>query len=495
MRKAAAWIVGLLAACSAQPARFADRAPVTAVHDDAAVPLPRKRMFLRELYMADVHVRREVTKNLDPRRPPDALDASSIDEVPPSSWYRGAPYPKNPLRGYRRDGPPEPPFTMSADAPVSGTRGAMAMVDARGLAYEIVPDVRGRGGMRSSADAIASRLVYMLGYRTAEVYVIPWDDGTVVGAVRWPVGIDLGPTPIGAQRDDDPNDHLPHIERRTLRAFGSLAAWLGITRLDPAMLRDVYVGEPDQGHVEHWIVGLDGALGVDAYFAALAWARNEDREETSFFLRLFSLGLSPKPAAFEPAPPFASVGLLDEHLVPEFHQIGPPFEPFDRLQPADTYWMAKRIAALPLGAIGEAIIAGGLEPAAQHWLYQVLELRRAAVIAWAFDLVTPCDPVAVEPNALVLGDLALATSVSPAAERDYVVRYLGDDGGAVADEIVLRPERGQPIVRVPLPDALGSADYVVVEVLARRAERALPRPMQVHLLPRSGVFRLVGVRH
>jgi hypothetical protein len=366
------------------------------------------------------------------------------------------------------------------------------MVDARGLAYEVLPDVRGRPGMRTGAGVIASRLVHMIGYRTAEAYVVPWSDGERVLATRWPVGVDLGPTPM-AQRDDDPNDHLPHVERRTLRALGTLSAWLGMTRLEPRMLRDVYVGEPDEGHVEHWLVGLQGALGVDAYFATVAWARDEDREDTDFFLRLFSLGLSPKPPGYEPVPPHPSLGLLEEHLAPEYHRIGPPFAPLDRVQPGDTYWMAKRMASLPLAAIGEAVLAGELEAPAQHWLFQVLELRRAAVIAWAYDQTTPCDVVAVEPTALVLGDLALAASVLPSSERDYLVRYLDASGDEVAAPATVEPTGA--LVRVPLPAGLHGEEYVVVEVLARRRTVALPRPATIHLRPRPAGWKLAGVRH
>src|SRR5687767_2826679 len=173
MRKLA-FLASFAVACSAQPPRFADRAPVVGVHDDAPIAVPRRRAFLEEVYLADVHVRREVVKSLDPRRAPDALDASSVDEVPRSSWYRGAPDPRRPLEGYRRDGPPEPPYTLTGEPPASGTSGALAMVDARGLAYEVLPDVRGRPAMRTGAGAVASRIFHMIGYRTAETYVVPW---------------------------------------------------------------------------------------------------------------------------------------------------------------------------------------------------------------------------------------------------------------------------------------------------------------------------------
>ena len=85
-----------------------------------------------------------------------------------------------------------------------------------------------------------------------------------VRATRWPVGLDLGPTPVAGVRPEDPNDCVPHAERRTLRALGLALYWLGLKRLPPFALRDVYVGEPGKGHLLHYVVAMDDAFGAEA---------------------------------------------------------------------------------------------------------------------------------------------------------------------------------------------------------------------------------------
>ena len=194
--------VALLGCGGWTPARFADRPPVTVVHDDAPIAVPVKTVFIKELYQADVYVRRAIVNALDPRRPPHALDVNSLDEVPRSSWFRGAEDPNRPLIGYMRDGPPLPPFTLldeEATHPES-----IRIRDARGLRYELLHDPEDREGMRTGAAAITSRLIYALGYHTPEVYVILDHEKRRAAAIRWPAGRDLGPTPINRSRPGSP---------------------------------------------------------------------------------------------------------------------------------------------------------------------------------------------------------------------------------------------------------------------------------------------------
>ena len=60
--------------CGYRPTRFADQAPVTDAQDDSPIARPRPQTFIKELYQADVYVRRELVGGLDLRRSPMALD-------------------------------------------------------------------------------------------------------------------------------------------------------------------------------------------------------------------------------------------------------------------------------------------------------------------------------------------------------------------------------------------------------------------------------------
>jgi hypothetical protein len=491
----------LAGACSDRPARFADRKPVTRVRDDAASATPRVRAFIKEFRQANAYVARELVNGMDPRRYVDALDVNSLDEVPLSSWYQPPINPLRPLVDYRKDGPPRAPFRLTTEEPTSGTPDAEVIIDARGLYYELQPDMKERLGMRTAAAAISSRLLHAIGYRTPEIHIIRSHTGERAAATRWPVGIDLGTTPITEQRGDDANDHLPHRDRRTLRALPMFTGWLGMKRVRSRILRDAYVGTSGRGHVQHFIVGLDGSLGVDDYIDAVAWVDDDDREKSNFFLRLFSAGLSPKPYATLPETPWPSVGLMNEIVLEDHYDPSPPFEPLDRMQPGDAYWAAKRLATLPPSSIVDAIEAADLPPLVEHWLFRVLHLRRADVITKGFAGTTPLEVIGFEPKRgkraaeLVLASFAVQTGIVKAKGLSYAVRYLDDEG-----EEVLPPKavRGvEAVVRIPLPEPLRDRDYTVVRIWAQHGEVTAPRAFEAHIKPRAGSmsFRLLGVRH
>jgi hypothetical protein len=486
--------------CSYRPARFADAPPTWRVEDMESIPLPARRSLLAPLNDANVYVRRELVRAMDPRRPDDAGDVNAQDDVPESSWYHRYAVFDQPLRGYKRDGAPVPPFVEETTPAESETPGARVVVDARGHRYELVPDDAERPGMRIGSMAATSRLLYALGYRTAEVHVV--DQGHQrFAATRWPVGIDLGPTPLDRPRGDDPNDRLDHRDRRSLRAFKLAAAWLDLVRVPPRCLRDHYVGEPGRGHVEHAFVGVDGGLGVDRYQEALAWQRDPERSDDNLFLRMVSLGLSPVPAAAPPETRFPTVGLLEEFVLVADFKPSPPFEPIDRMSPADAYWMAKRIAAVPTRVLGRAAFSSKLPQDAQRWLASTLGERRAAVVAWGYDrvtpleigLVSPADRRRGRPARVQLVDLSLMSGMTPSATTTYAVRYLDADGRILEELRDQRPDG--PVLTLALSDALASHERLVAAITAYRDRRPLPRAAEFHFARRGGELVIVGVRH
>lgn len=500
MRPRALVLLFVLAACAPRPARFADAPPVERVADREPVPVPAIRRVLPELHDADVYVRRELVRALDPRDTPDAGDVNALDEVPESAFFRRTASLDKPLRGYRRDGAPVPPLRERTIPATSETPSARVVEDARGLAYELVPDEPDRPRMASGAAAATSRLLFALGYRTAEVHVVEVG-GVRVAATRWPVGIDLGSMPTGGVRDDDPNDRIDHRDRRSLRALRLVSAWLDLVRLEPRMLRDHYVGRPSEGHVEHALVGVDGGLGVGRYREVLVWQRDADRTDGNLFFRAVTLGLSPVPVAKSIQTPSPSVGLFDEFVSPGEFSSSPPFEPADRLTPADAYWIAKRIADVPDRALGRAVRAGKLPPFEQEWLVQTLSQRRAQVVAWGLGHVTPLDAVRFSPAdsargrkaRLLLVDRAVQRRLTEAASTTYDVELLDGEGA------LLEAKRGLPCdagtLSLELDESVASREYVVASVIARRAGKALPRPVELHLRRREAALALVGVRH
>jgi hypothetical protein len=498
-------------ACSYRPARFAADPPVTSVADVAPIPLPRKLDPLKEVYYTDAYVRRPIVLAMDPEVPVESGDVNSLDEVPRSSWFDPP--------DARPDGPPVLPLTP-VGAAESGQPG-LAVTDARGLRYELRRDAKERPELVSASAAVASRLLGALGYRTAEVHVVtvapsdikegndkpaqeavadllregspPTGDRYRVRATRWPVGIDVGPTPVAGVRPEDPNDHVPHAERRTLRALALGLYWMGLRRLPPHALRDVYVGEPGKGHLLHYIVAMDDAFGADAVGReAEARLGGEGKYlNENALTALITLGLRRRTA-----PPvqtrWLALGEFQDVDAPELFTTSPPYEPADRLRPADTYWMGKRLAAVPAEAINAALVAGRFsDVTARARAAEVMESRRNRAIAWAFAQVTPAEVERVEPARLVLRDQASARKIRGLLAERYAVRFLDDYGATVAPPIVVAVPDSSVVIPIPP----GVPDYLVVRATAEREGGKAPRAVEVHVFKDPSGIRVLGVVH
>lgn len=499
--------------CGFRPARFADRPVITAITDDAPIDAPRPSPFIEALYLSDVYVRTGLVAFLDPTRTPEAGDVNAFDEVPRSQWFAASPR----RAPDTHDGPPELPLVVLPERADHGP--ALEVLDSRALRYEIRFDPPDRPEMRTAAAVIANRLARELGYFLPEVALVDLrreDLGVAAGvkpaaidavlrdvarspsgtfrvvATRWPIGIDLGTTVRSETRRDDPNDRVPHRDRRTLRALKAVSAWLGVSRMDSDLLRDAYVGPPGLGHVRHYLVGLDGALGADAVTRAEDEEPEGEGGDPRFWVRLLTLGLSPRRAIVPTQREHPSLGAFGRRVSVDDVDPSPPFEPMSRALPTDLYWVAKRIAAVTPAAIDAAIKAGKLaDPVARGRIREALFARQSAVVARGLAAVTPCEVERLDGRTLVLRDAALVFGYARAAATRYEVAFTDDVGSAVAPPQSLGGAPGG--VEIALPAA--PRGYLVVRVLAVRGAWIAPRAAEIHVVTSGDRPHVVGVVH
>jgi hypothetical protein len=78
---------------------------------------------------------------------------------------------------------------------------------------------------------------------------------------------------------------------------------------------------------------------------------------------------------------------------------------------------------------------------------------------------------------------------------DYRIDFLTGDGATADEGFVVHP-RGS-IIELDLPPrALARArDYLVVQLTARRANRVLPRALELHLRLVGDGLKVLGIRH
>ena len=185
-----------------------------------------------------------------------------------------------------------------------------------------------------------------------------------------------------------------------------------------------------------------------------------------------------------------SIGELDEHLSPADFSLAPPFAPADRALPADVYWAAKRMLAIPDGAIEAALDAGRMRDAsARARLAEILRARRLRVAEWAFSGIVPCEPVRVDAGELVLRDEAASRGITTGASPAYDVDLLDDLGREVLPRARLTATGATLNVALPAAEAL---DYLVVRITGSGGQR---RAFEAHLRRRDGGWTIAGVRH
>jgi hypothetical protein len=487
--------------CGLRPARYADAPAVTVVTDDAPIPSPRRHEIEDGTAYSDALLRRPVLDALDPRRDPYAGDVNALDEVPQSSWFQ---------LETPDDGPPVAPLRMAADATAYGPR-QLAVTDARGLAYILEIDPARHPELRTSALAISSRLVRAVGLLTPATWVVsleeehfelagqevararfaagpPSEDARHrVAATRWPVGIDIGDTAVTDTRADDPNDHVPHEDRRTLRSLPVLFSWLAYEGFSHESTRDVYVGPEGRGHVMHYLLGLGNTLGTRAAEGDDAVGVPGIESGASLFKSLITLGFASKQVKASRPRPFMQLGDLSAEVDVGSYRTTLPYAPMKRALPGDWYWMAKRLASISLPKLQAAMAFGRMSDpdAAAHLEGLLIERRRAVVLA-AMTRVTPLEVESLEGDLLVLSDAS--RPFRPPAERRYRVAFLNDDGTPAAEEGIALSKDS---VRIALPQA----SYLVVRVTLVPLMSDPPRAVEVHLVRRGGGYVVRGVRH
>lgn len=526
----------LFAGCARRPARFADAPPVTEIADDEPIDMPRPLEVNDVVEFSDLFVGRPLVEAMRTTRRPPPGDINAQDEVPRSRWFSPLDVEEGSFEmAYAEGGAPVPPFRVLLERAPSG-KGGIPVIDGLGRRFELRRDPADRQEVRTAAAAISARVVRALGYFAPEVYVTDAAEGDFsiapgethplgivsgteptdvelarkalskslvewlesappsskgafrFSATRWPPGADVGRTPVAGTRSDDPNDRVPHENRRTLRALKVVGAWLGMTQFTPHDLRDVYTGAPGEGHLQHYVVGMDKSLGTEAIIGKRPEQKNE-------MLLLATLGFAPDPNIPPTQRRYQALGAIGEEVDPA--QYGPalPFPPMDATDGADAFWIAKRIEAVSEELILHAVRAGKVSNGtARKLLFELILARQRRIVEWGYAQATPCDVEGADERGIVLIDRAVAAGFTKGKVAEYMVSYFDAAGDTSHPGAVLGPEGARFVV--PLPRTVFAKDgYAVVRLRAELAGKPAPRWLEMHVKRDARGTRVIGVRH
>lgn len=479
----------------------------------------------------------------------EAVNVNAMDEVPDSSWFTNrigrtpmslADARRGPCTGPPLD-PTKGPWTVVGAKP-NGANPGFPIKAADGRRYMLKYDGVVQGPRATTADVVVSKFYYAAGFEVPCNEVVFFDrsilqidpeamsedaagnkvpmtnkdlDVIFSKAIKLPDGryrasssLFLSGKPIGpfryeGTRSDDPNDVIPHQERRELRGAYVLAGWTNHFDSREQNSLDMYVDAGNgSGYVQHhyldfgdcfgsiWEPPMMGRrIGHSHYFAA-----------DHIFMDLITFGTIERP--WEDTRFSATKAVLGYYQVegffPDAYRPGYPNPAMLRMTEADGAWMARILARMTPAHIEAMIDAGQIQnPALRDELLRVVLGRRQKSLARYLGRLSPltAPTVSLRPQGaeLCMDDLAVIGGVLPVMGRKYGARaFLGD---TVTKQAIERVRVG-PKVCVDLPPTGGAAEeprYLIVDMYAFTSSE--PRvPARVHLYHSGGTdYTVVGL--
>jgi hypothetical protein len=472
-----------------------------------------------------------------------AGNVNTIDEVPDSSWFtnrigKGGLSREDVVRG------PDTVPTISLDGwqvsqgKSTGVQPGFRMTSPAGQTYQIEFDPIANPEMATGAEIIGTAFYYALGYHAVDVYLAELDPAQIaiaptarifdpqlgerrrmsrrdVNAVlrrspklpngryrvlvsRFADGKPLGNFRYYGRRPDDPNDLVPHEDRRELRGARVFGAWLNHDDSRGVNSLDMLHTDGARRFVKHYMFDFGSIAGSGTVFAQRHRAGNEYIVEWKpGWLTLATFGVYTRPWMHIHYPDVpASVGRFEAQAFdpvrwrPEY-----PNPAFDNMRVDDAFWAARlvaRFSAADIRAVVEK--ARYSDPRATDYLTATLvERRRRVLSAW----LTPVNPLVDfaldQDGALTFANAAVTAGVATSAQR-YRLRWSRFDNatGALTDTV----ETEAIEARAAAPGSLlASAAFLQVEVAAEHAQHpAWAQPVVLHFRREGTRWILVGLR-
>ena len=394
----------------------------------------------------------------------ESLAINTLGEVPDSSWFTNRDISGLSIealkKGGRVHGGPQPPYTVVA-AKTEGVSTGFRLRDARGLLYFVKADPSSNPQMATAADVMGALFLYAAGYNVPENYIlvghteefhlaekdtmksisgkdrrltaaelkqlfdrIPRDED---GRIRLMASLSLppkiaGPFRYAGVRSDDPNDLVPHQQRRELRALAVLFAWLNHTDAKGENSLDTVEGSGANARFVHHLLDFGDCFGSDSDIAKDPRHGQEYIVLPINWSRMYTLGLSaPKWETVHYPTDLKAVGNFTAAAFdPLTWKANYPNPAFVQMTPLDGYWGAKHVMAFRDEQIRAIVEEGRFQdPKVVDYITKVLESRRDAIGRAWFRQVLPLEGFRIVDDHLRFDDLAVQYGFSSPGQYQF----------------------------------------------------------------------------
>jgi hypothetical protein len=472
-----------------------------------------------------------------------ARDVNTIDEVPDSSWFTNrigtdtlpvADVVKGPLTG---SGPSPGTWTVTRPKE-AGFAPGFTMKDAKGDTWFVSFDANGFPEAATGAILVANKIFWALGYWQVENYLVHVKPSDLVIAdtaeVRTPAGktrkmstgdLDdvlrrahkspdgsyraiagkalagrtLGGFRYHDTRPDDPNDVVPHEDRRVLRALKVFGAWTNLVDMKAGNTLDTLITENGKGIVRHYLQDVGSTFGTGAN----AYREYDEGWEYLFegdkaMKRLVTLGFYLQP--------WQTVNYTENPAIGRFEGVEfdpPKWKPriptaaFVRARADDNFWAARRVMAFSDEMIRAVASAGQYhDEGAAKLLADVLIQRRDKIGKAYLNAVNPViNPALDASDTLTFQNAAVEARVANEPASGYTVRWFTFDN-ATGNATAIGSPTATTDRRVKAPASLPSASgaFVKVQIAATDPAHApWAAPVDVYFRRSASGWALVGL--
>jgi len=351
-------------------------------------------------------------------------------------------------RGGRSGGPPVAPFTVIA-AKTEGVSPGFRMEDSLHRLFFVKVDPPANPEMATAADVIGALFFYALGYNVPENYIVNASpeafhlskkasittasgkkysmteedlhriikavSKTRQGQIRVMASLAtsgkiMGPFRYEGVRPDDPNDIIPHQQRRDLRGLEVFCAWLNHTDAKSLNSMDTLQGSGKDAHFRHFLLDFGAAFGSDSDLA------KDPRHGREFFMptekeqlrQAYTFGLStPRWERVSYPHRLKAVGnFTSDAFEPKEWHSNYPNPAFLAMLPGDAFWAAKTVMAFRDEDV-RAIVEEGqfTDPAVTEYITRTLIERRDKIVRAWLSAELPVDHLRIVDDQLVFDDL------------------------------------------------------------------------------------------
>ena len=536
---------GLLAVTSsAQQPKFFPDDPLLVDDDRLDVPVEPVSIDLSDMFDRFAHI----FADLGDAEATEALNVNTLDEVPDSSWFtnrHGAE--RLSIAALRRgpdtgDGPDMSTPWRIFRSKIGGVTPGFQIIDGRGDRYIIKFDPVGIPELSSAAEIIGTKLFHAIGYHTPENYIVLVDpeaglaiepdtvmedefgdespltrsflrrilqrlprrpDGRArVTASKYIDGRPVGPFRYHGMRSDDPNDVIPHENRRELRGLRLFAAWTNHDDTRSQNTQDSWVEEDGRRFIRHYLIDFGSSFGsgsVDLLLPNLSFQYWLDLGE----VRSNALSFGLRTPAYRKVrwpnyPEFASVGRWEsEFYEPRSWRNEYPNPAFVRMTDRDAFWAAKIIIRFTPEELRAIVETGQFsDPREEEYFLEVLIERQRKTAREYLNRLNPLDEFEVADGLLRFANLAERHDFADPGST-YRVQWSIYDNGADRLQPLGAP-REQTRAALPLPRAFevrpGGNRFLLAEIRTRHDDHPRwNRRVGVYLRPVGDTFEVVGL--